>query len=281
MEVILPKSAGFCFVVNRAVDTVYEQIKTGEKVYTYGPIIHNSFVVKDFESKGVSVINSEEELVSLNDGIVIIRSHGVSKHIYDLMEEHNIKYVDATCPFVKRIHTIVKAASDEGNQVVIVGNVGHPEVEGIKGWAECVNVIESVEEANNYKPVKNGKICIVSQTTFNQKKFNEIVEIFTKKGYDINVAETICNATEVRQNEARSIAKNVDAMIVIGDTQSSNSRKLCEISSEVCDNTYFVQTLEELQLDLPNSAERVGITAGASTPKTIIEEVQDYVRNFF
>ncbi|MBE5880717.1 MAG: 4-hydroxy-3-methylbut-2-enyl diphosphate reductase [Lachnospiraceae bacterium] len=279
MEVILAKSAGFCFGVKRAVDTVYEQIESGDKIYTYGPIIHNEEVVKDLEKKGVEVLADSEELAQMSEGTVVIRSHGVEKAVCDAIEEHGLKCVDATCPFVKKIHRIVGEKSREGYQIVIIGNSEHPEVQGICGWSETPPVvIESAEEAENFEAAEAEKICIVSQTTFNYNKFQDLVEIFEKKGYDIIVVNTICNATEERQTEARDIASRVDVMIVIGGTHSSNTRKLYEICKKECENTYFIQTLDDLHLELPKSAKLVGITAGASTPNNIIEEVQNYVR---
>ena len=281
MEVKVAKSAGFCFGVERAMQKVYAQIEENadKKIYTFGPIIHNDEVVKELEEKGVTVIHSIEELEKVPKGILIIRSHGVAKDIYDRMEKAGFTCIDATCPFVKRIHNIVRKESSEGKKIVIVGNAGHPEVEGIRGWCETQSdIIESEEEALQYQNADDREICIVSQTTFNYNKFKDIVEIFQKKGYDINVVNTICNATEERQTEAREIAAEVDAMIVIGGTHSSNTRKLYEICKQECENTHFIQTLDDLHLELPKSVRLVGITAGASTPNNIIEEVQNYVR---
>ncbi|MDD2972193.1 MAG: 4-hydroxy-3-methylbut-2-enyl diphosphate reductase [Lachnospiraceae bacterium] len=279
MEVILAKSAGFCFGVKRAVEQVYEQTDTRKNIYTYGPIIHNEEVVKDLERKGVTVVNDLDELTDVSSGTVIIRSHGVSANVFHAIEETGLECVDATCPFVKRIHKTVEKESMNGRKIVIIGNDGHPEVEGIKGWSKTpAVVIESREEAENFENLENQKLCIVSQTTFNYNKFQDLVEIFQKKGYDILVVNTICSATEERQTEARKIAATVDAMIVIGGTHSSNTRKLYEICSKECENTYFIQTLDDLHLDLPKSVRLVGITAGASTPNNIIEEVQNYVR---
>ena len=279
MEVILAKSSGFCFGVKRAVDKVYEQTDKDKKIYTYGPIIHNEEVVRDLEKKGVQVLESKEDLEALTEGSVVIRSHGVSEEICKLVEEKGLECIDATCPFVKRIHNIVRKESEEGRKIIIIGNNGHPEVEGIKGWSKTpATVIESQEEAEIFEASKDEKICIVSQTTFNYKKFQELVEIFQKKGYDIIVANTICNATEERQKEASELAAKVDVMIVIGGTHSSNTRKLYELCKSECENTYYIQTLADLQLEIPNSVELVGITAGASTPNKIIEEVQNYVR---
>ena len=279
MEVITEKSAGFCFGVKRAVEKVYEQIDKGGKIYTYGPIIHNETVVCDLEQKGVQVLNNTEELKMLREGSVVIRSHGVSKEIYDLIEKQGLTCVDATCPFVKKIHKIVEEESKAGKQIIIIGNDSHPEVEGIQGW--CQNtaiVVESVEEAEKLSLPSHPKICVVSQTTFNYNKFQELVEKISKKGYDINIVNTICNATEERQTEAAKIAEKVDVMIVIGGTHSSNTRKLFEICKARCEETFLIQTLADLKGWLSPSDKQIGITAGASTPNYIIEEVQNYVR---
>ena len=284
MEVIKAKSAGFCFGVKRAVDTVYQQVEKQESlpIYTYGPIIHNEEVVKDMEKKGVVVLRTEEELNALEKGTVIIRSHGVAKNVYDRLEEKNIRIVDATCPFVKKIHNIVQKHSKEGNSIIIIGNPDHPEVQGIKGWAgDDVCVIQNAEEAQKFVALDGKKLCIVAQTTFNYNKFKDLVEILEKKSYDIIVLNTICNATKERQTEARSIAETVDAMIVIGDKHSSNTQKLFEICRKACNNTYYIQTLGDLDLNQLGSVETVGITAGASTPNNIIEEVQNNVRIIF
>ena len=278
MEIELATTAGFCFGVKRAVDKVYEQIGKGKKIYTYGPIIHNDEVVKDLKEHGVEILGSEEELRTLTHGIVVLRSHGVSKHIMDLLDEKKIEYIDMTCPFVKRIHETVYRESEHAN-IVIIGNSGHPEVEGIKGWSRVsATVIETADEAIQYQRPDEKPVCIVSQTTFNYNKFQELVEIFAKKGYDINIVNTICDATRERQTEAKEIASKTDVMIVIGDQQSSNSRKLFEICQKECKKTCFIQTLKDLELTLDDSVRKIGITAGASTPNNIIEEVQNYVR---
>ena len=282
MNVELAKTAGFCFGVKRAVDTVYQQIEQyrGEKIFTYGPIIHNEEVIKDLRSHGVEVLNDEEELKTADADVVVIRSHGVAKYIYDIMEERGITCVDATCPFVKKIHKIVAEKSAEGSYIVIVGNGEHPEVQGIRVWAgEQVTVVQTQEDAERFElPDKDQKVCIVAQTTFNYNKFKELVEIISKKRYDIVVLNTICNATKERQTEARQIAARVDAMVVIGDKRSSNTQKLFEICKEECLNTYYIQTLDDLDINQLRSVESVGITAGASTPNKIIEEVQNNVR---
>ena len=276
MEVILAKTAGFCFGVKRAVDTVYKE--AGKKnVYTYGPIIHNSEVVNDLKKKGVKVINSREELEALEEGTVIIRSHGVAREIYDLIHEKGLELVDATCPFVRKIHKIVEKAGNDGDQVIIVGSEQHPEVQGIKGW--CTGEVHIISDAEQFEGIDlNKPTTLVSQTTFNYKKFQDLVEIISEKRYDIIVLNTICNATKERQEEAYDIAKRVDAMIVIGDKRSSNTQKLFEICSNACADTYYIQTLGDLNMNQLRSVETVGITAGASTPNKIIEEVQNNVR---
>ena len=279
MEVTLAKTAGFCFGVKRAVDKVYELADQEDTVYTFGPIIHNEEVVQDLESKGVQVLNSLDELTAVTDGIVVIRSHGVPREVYQLMDEKHIRYADATCPFVKKIHKLVEKHSREGRRIVIVGNDHHPEVEGIKGW--CLTppiVISTIEEAGNLPISQSEPICVVSQTTFNYNKFKDIVEILEKKRYDRIVLNTICSATEERQEEAVRLASQVDAMIVIGGKTSSNTQKLFEICSNACENTYYIQTLVDLDIKPFQSFRHVGITAGASTPNKIIEEVQRYVR---
>ena len=279
-EVILAKSAGFCFGVKRAVDTVYEQ--TGKKnVYTFGPIIHNEEVVKDLEKKGVFVINTMEELDDITEGTVIIRSHGVSSAVYEALRKKGVEIVDATCPFVLKIHNIVKQESANGKQIVIIGNEKHPEVEGIMGWSKTqVHVVDTAEKAQNLQLDPQREVCIVSQTTFNYNKFKELVEIISEKGYNIIIRNTICNATEERQTEAREIAKRVDAMIVVGGSSSSNTRKLYEICKNECKDTYYIQTLNDLDMTSLGKADCIGITAGASTPNNIIEEVCTNVRKF-
>lgn len=281
MKIELAKTAGFCFGVKRAVETVYEQIRLheGEKIYTYGPIIHNEEVINDMRRHGVEVLEKEEELDRIDEGIIIIRSHGVPKPVCDRLDQKGIDYVDATCPFVKKIHNIVTEESSKGAHIVIIGNSAHPEVEGIRGWAgDKVTVIENAQEAEDFIiEERECRICVVAQTTFNYNKFKDLVEIIVKKGYDIIVLNTICNATKERQEEARDIADRVEAMLVIGDRRSSNTQKLFEICSDACKDTYYIQTLDDLDLNQLGSVETVGITAGASTPNKIIEEVQNNV----
>ena len=276
MEVILAKKAGFCFGVQKAIDMVYDEAKASDKtICTYGPIIHNEEVVADLESKGVKAIDFDvDELNNLSDCTVVIRSHGVGKNIYDSLEERNVNIVDATCPFVKKIHEIVWDESEKGKTIIIVGSEYHPEVEGIKGWVNGdAYVVNDEDDVKSLDIDEGTPVCIVSQTTYNPEKFDKLVEIIREKGYDSNVVNTICNATNTRQSEAKEIAKNVDAMIVIGGKNSSNTQKLYDICKSECDNTFYIQTAKDLDFETIKNYKKIGITAGASTPKKIIEEV--------
>lgn len=280
MEVKVAKTAGFCFGVERAVEHVYEQIQKGQPpIYTLGPIIHNEEVVKDLEKKGVKVLPDIDCLRELNEGTVIIRSHGVGKAIYDRIKQQGLCLVDATCPFVKKIHRIVQEQNQLGRRIIIIGDSSHPEVEGIQGWAdERTLVVKNEKELNDLPDLRKEKLCIVSQTTFNYNKFKELVEKFSEKGYDILVLNTICNATQERQVEAGRIASEVDVMIVIGGRNSSNTQKLYEICRRECKDTYYIQTLSDFKPEKAGTVRSVGITAGASTPNYIIEEVHTNVR---
>ena len=283
-EIRLAKTAGFCFGVSRAVQKVYEEAaKASGPVYTYGPVIHNEKVVRDLEKKGVKVLHSEEELLDLQEGTVIIRSHGVGKRIYDICAgKDRVRLVDATCPFVGKIHDIIRKESAEGRKILIIGDALHPEVQGIRGWSmENTDIAASCEEVMKLDISSCDKLSVVAQTTYNSKKFIEVIDKLKKLVYDIRCFNTICNATQERQTEARNIASEADAMIVIGGKSSSNTRKLVEICREECGNVFFIQTAEDLKPLTLTSFDRIGITAGASTPQNIIEEVQNIVRSEF
>ena len=279
MEILLAKSAGFCFGVQRAVDTAYKHADE-KNVYTYGQIIHNEEVVGDLAKHGVKILE-DDELDQIKDSKVIIRSHGAEKRVYDILEKNGNEIIDATCPFVKKIHNIVMDECGKGHTVIIIGDGKHPEVKGIMGWCMSEPVVIGTEEEaekfvqsclnGEYKPSEN--ISIVSQTTFNYRKFHNVVDIIRNKLYNVTDYKTICNATSVRQREAQEIASKVDAMIVIGGRNSSNTQKLYEISKKECENTYYIQTLVDLDLTTFESVSRVGITAGASTPNKLIKEV--------
>ncbi len=274
IKIDVAKTAGFCFGVQRAVSSVYEKTEDGKPVYTFGPIIHNEEVIEELRQKGVKIVEDIDELGKLPKGYLFIRSHGVSRTIFESLQNSGHEIVDATCPFVKKIHTIVESESKKENVILIAGDPGHPEVKAIVGWSVGeTHVIENTESARNFIPDKNKKYVLVSQTTFNSNIFKEIVEILKNKVYNVSVMNTICNATEVRQTEACEMAKTHDAMIVIGGANSSNTRKLFEICKQQCASTYFIQKPINLDLSMLKSFCSVGITAGASTPNKIIKEV--------
>lgn len=269
MEIILAKSAGFCFGVKRAVDCVYEQLKE-DKIYTYGPIIHNKNVTNDLKELGVEILDTLEKDI---DGKVIIRSHGVPTETYQFLEENQIEYVDCTCPYVKKIHNIVKKNFFEDNRtIIIIGNKEHPEIIGINS---CCNnsaiIVNTLEEFLKLEFDENKKYALVFQTTYDTTISNKIITSINPKN-DILVFDTICSATNDRQKEAISISKMVDYMIILGDTSSSNTQKLYEISKKNCKNTFLCETIEDLQLNNFSKNVKIGITAGASTPPAIIKE---------
>ncbi len=279
MEVIVAKTAGFCFGVERAVSTVYQALKEKNvPLYTYGPIIHNEEVVKELSDKGVRIY--EPGMQAEKGAVIIIRSHGISCGEEEMLRREGFEVLDATCPFVKKIHRTVRKAGQDGRFVLIVGDAEHPEVRGICGW--CTGPHAVIGDFEDFSRVSTQlPLTIVSQTTFHQKKFQEIVEKISLSGYDTDVVNTICNATQMRQSEAVSISSSVGTMIVIGGIHSSNTRKLYEICKANCSRTFYIQTLEDLVTQGFAPRGSVGITAGASTPKKIIEEVQTYVRSEF
>lgn len=282
MKILLAESAGFCFGVKRALETVEnERSKSKDPVYTWGPIIHNEIVVNDLESRGVYALNSPEDLKTSKPGTIVIRSHGVSEETYNYLKKSGFEIVDATCPFVLKIHNLVREYSKKGYYIIITGNPDHPEVRGITGWIDGneFSVISNEDDAMNFSFSHNKKIFIVSQTTFEYAKFDKLVEIIREKGYDTTCVNTICSATEERQKEAADIAGKVDVMIVTGGKHSSNSQKLYRICKEINPHTFFIQSSEDLDLAVLKSIDSVGITAGASTPQKIIEEVLETCQN--
>ena len=284
MKITIAKSAGFCFGVKRAVDMVYEETLKGGRVYTMGPIIHNEIVVNDLAEKGVRII--DDDLVCKEEGgcppegsTVIVRSHGISRELYEKLKASGMRIVDATCPFVQKIHDIVSEKSREGHMIVIIGDPTHPEVIGIRGWAlGTCEVVSTPEEAGRLKTDPDRTIHIVAQTTFNFHKFKELVEIVKSLGYHVVVTNTICSATRLRQTEALELAAASDVMIVIGGHHSSNTQKLYDICKSQCGNTFFVSSPDDLRGIRIKAGDRVGITAGASTPNTLIQEVSQHVR---
>lgn len=271
MEIILAKSAGFCFGVKLAVDCVTKESKT-QKIFTYGPIIHNKHVIKELEKQGVEILENLDRDI---DAKVIIRSHGVPPSVYKLLEERNISYTDCTCPFVKKIHKIVNENYLDGKKIIIVGNKDHPEIIGINGFCDNTAIIvNSIEEFNELNLDNNQQYVLVSQTTFDTTKFFIFMDTI-KDIPNIKIFNTICSATNDRQKEAIEIAKQVDYMIIIGDNLSSNTKKLYEISKKFCENTFLCERIQDLQLNIFKNNGKIGITAGASTPPAIIKEAID------
>ncbi len=266
MKLTLAKTGGFCFGVNRAVGIVYEKIEQNQKICMLGPIIHNPQVVKDLEDKGAIVIDSLEEVPD-KETSVVIRAHGVPKSAYDLMEQQDISYIDTTCPFVKKIHKIVQEHEKMGEQIVIVGDSTHPEVIGINGWCNNTAVILDSPQQAEELDFTNKNLCIVAQTTLNRTLWEQVLHALNP--WNPKVFDTICNATKERQTEAKELAKQSDAMIVIGGKNSSNTKKLADICGKFCP-TYLIEQADRLP-DIPDG--NIGITAGASTPAYIIKEV--------
>ncbi|MCX7695538.1 MAG: bifunctional 4-hydroxy-3-methylbut-2-enyl diphosphate reductase/30S ribosomal protein S1 [Caloramator sp.] len=273
MEILVAKTAGFCFGVKKAIEKAFEE--NGDRIFTYGPIIHNKQVVEELKNRGIDVIENLDN-IQPNDKI-IVRSHGISKGEYEKLEQMGAVIVDATCPYVKHIHKIVEQRHNDGYKIIIVGDENHPEVKGINGW--CNNTAIIINEIDDLNKINTnlGKICIVAQTTFNQNKWYKISSELMKYAKEILIYNTICSATDERQNEAIELSKKVDVMIVIGGKNSSNSQKLYEICRDNCKKAIFIEDENDLNLNELNEAKKVGITAGASTPDYTIRAVIEKV----
>ena len=275
MNVTVAKHAGFCFGVNRAVQMVEEQARTGNPVYTLGPIIHNRHAVARFESMGVHVIETPEEAPA--GSTVIIRSHGIAREVQQRLENRDVHIADATCPFVKRIHEIVSKAESQGRFPVIIGTRSHPEVVAIAGWCSDCKVFETPEELENWAKQPDTPsdlpICMVCQTTSTEFLWKMCGQIAKKQFTNVEIFDTICKATEFRQSEAAKLSAVCQAMVVVGDTKSSNTGRLAMICREHCDRVFLVDNAAELDPKDFCGVTDVGITAGASTPAWIIKEV--------
>lgn len=271
MKIIKAETAGFCFGVRRAVDYVYESIEKnkGEKIYTLGPIIHNPQVVDDLAGKGVRVL---DDIDSIDDGLVIIRSHGAGPEIYKKIKDKGLKFIDATCPYVARVHKKVNDYYRQGYQIIIIGEADHPEVIGTNGWCDNTAIIVNDIEAVRRLPHLD-KVCVVAQTTLNRSKWDTILEALMTKANVLQIFNTICYATSQRQEEARQIARFSTVVLVIGGKNSSNTRKLYEICRQFCARTFLIESADEIDNIFIKPDDIVGITAGASTPDGIIEEV--------
>ena len=275
MSVTIAKSAGFCFGVSRAVETVEKAAGEGRQVVTLGPIIHNRHVVDKFDAMGIRVIESPEEAIA--GMTVIIRSHGVSRGVCEALNKPGVEVIDATCPFVKRIHGIVEKAREEGRLPVIMGTRAHPEVVGIAGWCDDCRIFENAEELEDWalsgEISPDTPICMVSQTTSTENSWKKSVQIAKKQFTNLKIFDTICRATEFRQTEAAELSAACQAMVVVGDAKSSNTGRLAMICRQHCDKVVLVDNASELEPDFFRGVTDVGITAGASTPAWIIKEV--------
>ena len=271
----IAKSAGFCFGVSRAVELVEQAAAAGKKVATLGPIIHNRHVVNKFEAMGVRVIETPEE--ARDDETVIIRSHGVTREVVERLEKTGAEIIDATCPFVKRIHSIVSREEEKGRLPVIIGTPTHPEVEGIAGWCSDCRIFATREDleawVNTLENPRDSSICIVSQTTSTESLWKSCGDFAKKQFTNLKIFDTICRATEYRQSEAAELSEICQAMVVVGDPKSSNTGRLAMICREHCDKVFLVDSAAELRAEDFSGVTDVGITAGASTPAWIIKEV--------
>ena len=276
LKITVAKTAGFCFGVNRAVNMVYELLENGKKVCTLGPIIHNPQLVEELGEKGTRIVNSPDEV---NKGeTLVIRSHGVPESTFKYADSLGVEVVDATCPFVSKIHKIVNEQSKNGDIIFIAGDKNHSEIIGIMGHSSTDTFVFSDEEElekiyNNNPKIKEKSISVVAQTTFNAKKWSKIQKNLKKLYTNAKIFDTICNATSTRQDEASQLSKENDAMIVIGGRESSNTAKLFDVCSSFCENTHLIQTADEINSEWFADCDCVGVVAGASTPARIIKEV--------
>lgn len=273
MKITLAEHSGFCFGVKEALkkaeQTIEENKGKNARIYTCGPLIHNKSVTDELKEKGLGIVGSPEE--AEEGSIVIVRSHGEPQDFYERAKARNIQIIDATCPFVKRIQQLVREAKDNGFHIVVIGDKNHPEVIGINGWCDNeASVVSSLEDAES---VAEDRLFIVAQTTITAELFSEIVSYFQREKKEIVVHNTICKATEERQKSCMETAIDSDIMVIIGGSDSSNSKKLYEIAKKYCENTYFIENKETLPLKEVEKCNRIGIAAGASTPERIIKEV--------
>ena len=285
MEIIVGNTAGFCYGVKNAVEKTLEELKKDKNIYCLGEIVHNRNVVNDLEQKGLKVIENLKQ--NQNHTKTIIRAHGVGKSTYDEAKNNNIELIDLTCPNVIKIHKIVSDYEKRGYFIYVIGNKTHPEILGTVGF--CGNnfcIIEHEEDImeakKSFEKTNKNNVLVIVQTTFSLEKFNKFTELIkTSLSDDINIeiANTICNATKVRQEETDKISKVVDYMIVIGGKNSSNTKKLYEISKKNCSNVVCIEDYKEINTDELKDIGKIGIMAGASTPQSSIKEVIDILKD--
>lgn len=274
VQIIVAENAGFCFGVERATKMAFEASKDHTApISTLGPIIHNPQVVRDLEKKGIVARN---DLSEIREGTVIIRSHGVTSDVMEEARENDLDILDATCPFVKKAQKNAQRLSKEGYAVLIVGDGRHPEVRGIVSYVEGeVFVAGSAEDARKLPFMK--RLGIVAQTTQSQENFNSIVDVCMEKAGDIKICNTICDATQVRQGESVDLARKVGCMIVVGGYDSANTKRLASLCSEIQPNTHHIESAGEIDGSWFEGIKRIGVTAGASTPSSVIEEVREKI----
>ncbi len=270
MKIVLAKSAGFCFGVKRAVNMAFQAAEEDENICSLGPLIHSPQLVERLEAEGISVIN---DINAVTDQSVIVRSHGITRQEEEYLYEHELKVVDATCPFVKKAQKYAGLLGAEGYSVVIVGEKEHPEVQGILSYVQNAEVFVAADVEIAAQLPLGKKVGLVAQTTQAYENFSSIALKLLERGKELRIFNTICDATSVRQNEARELAAAVDVMLVIGGYNSANTNRLARICREIQPNTYHIETAEEILVSWFDGVEQVGITAGASTPEWIICEV--------
>lgn len=271
MKVIKADKAGFCFGVQRAVDQAFEETAKGQKTYSYGQLIHNDQVSSKLAEQGLEEV---ERLSEVPSGKVIVRSHGVGADFYQESQVRNLEVVDCTCPFVKKVHRIVDKYYKAGYGIIIIGDAAHPEVIGINGW--CDNQALIFNKLSDIPVLKDDQYCVVAQTTLKYQTWVDITEVLKQK-VRVELHNTICSATSERQEAARLLAAQVDCMVVIGGYHSSNTRKLFEICRDLCKNTIHIEKKSDLVVTNVKNCGIIGITAGASTPDWIIDEVYDFL----
>lgn len=282
MEIIVAKNAGFCFGVKRAIEETEKLLACREKkIYSIGSLIHNEIVINRLKEKGLIELDDLSDIRSLKNETVIIRTHGIEKEIKELLIKNGNELIDLTCPFVSKIHEIVEKHSNDGYKVIVIGDKNHPEVRGIVSYGKEVYVILANDDIKSLNIPINSNILVVFQTTINSSGAEKLVDILRKIYYNIKVVNTICNTTRVRQEEVISLARVLDVMLIIGSPNSSNTLKLYELAKKYCGKAYLITDKTSLSNISFNKNEKVGVSAGASTPQYLIEEILTNVRNEF
>ncbi|UWD47355.1 4-hydroxy-3-methylbut-2-enyl diphosphate reductase [Clostridioides difficile] len=278
MNVKIAKNAGFCFGVKRAMKMAWDEVEKNDSgIYALGPLIHNKQAVARYEQKGLKTVDEIDIIPDYEN--MIIRSHGVPEKVYKEAKNKKLKIVDTTCPFVKKIHTVVSEYHNKGYEIIVIGDMKHPEVIGINGWCEnSAIIIKAVEQMENMEFDNSKQYCVVAQTTINPDLYSNIVDKLSDKLEHIVFNDTICSATKTRQEAAKELAREVDCMIVIGGKHSSNTQKLVKVCEDLVP-TFAIETKDELDVNMLKKYKDLGVTAGASTPDWIIEEVITFIEN--